>query len=304
MRTTELAQGLGAQQHLVDRHFEATADQWTAIYRQATVFGVIHQERRATALNWIDDLGLPQGESVLEIGCGAGSTSVALAERGYDVTASDAVPAMIRLTEQRARGRDVAGRINTRLADAHALPFTSDSYSLVVALGVLPWLYSPELAVAEMARVLRPGGFLLVNVDNVFRLHYWLDVRLNPALAPVRDFVRASMSRIGVIREPNGRIPIRLESPRRFDARLARAGFEKIRGTTLGFGPFTFWNRPIFPDEVGIQLHLKLKNLADSNVPLIRTVGAQYLVLAHKASRDAEPSSGRAQAHGMSSEVA
>jgi SAM-dependent methyltransferase len=271
------------RQRLVDRHFDAAADYWKAIYEQTTVYALIHQERMATALKWIDELALPGGAEVLEIGCGAGLTSVALAERGFAVTATDAAAAMIERTNQLARDRNLAGRIRTSVVDVRSLPFKDGSFSVVLALGVLPWLPSTEQAVQEMARILRPGGFMLVNVDNLLRLHYWLDPRLNPALAPVRDPLLSWLRRIGGRRSSIDPTLVRLEWSRRLDLTLSHAGLAKVRGASMGFGPFTFWTRPILSEREGMRLHHKLQTLADGRVPLIRGVGAQYVVLARKA---------------------
>jgi cyclopropane fatty-acyl-phospholipid synthase-like methyltransferase len=104
---------------------------------------VIYQERTATARAWIDVLAMPDGAPILEIGCGAGLTSAAMAERGFVVTATDGAPAMIELTNKLALDRHLADRIRTVLVDAHRLPFEDRSYALVVALGVFPWLHSP-----------------------------------------------------------------------------------------------------------------------------------------------------------------
>jgi D-aspartate ligase len=279
------------RQKQVDRHFEAAAQDWKTIYEEQTVYGLIHQERRATALDWIDELALPDGASVLEIGCGAGLTSVALAERGLNVMAIDTAPAMIGLTDQLVRDRDLAGRIRTSVADAHDLPYSDGSYSLVLALGVLPWLHSPDRAMEEMVRVMRPGGYVLANVDNLLRLHYLLDPRLNPALGSLRRSLGDGLRRTGVLHAP-APTPVRLSSIRRFDAVMARLGLAKVRSTTLGFGPFTFWRRPVLPEAKGMRLHRTLQGAADRGIPLVRSTGAQYLVLARKAD-DTGPGTGR-----------
>jgi len=279
------------RQEQVDRHFESAAQDWKTIYEEQTVHGLIHQERRATALDWINGLALPDGASVLEIGCGAGLTSVALAERDLNVTAIDSAPAMIGLTDQLARDRDLGDRIHTTVADAHDLPFPDGSFSLVLALGVLPWLHAPDRALEEMTRVVRPGGYVLANVDNVLRLHYLLDPRLNPALRSIRRSLGSGLRRIGVI-DTRAPTPVRLDSIRRLDAVMARLGLDKVRSTTIGFGPFTFWRRPVLSEPKGMRLHRTLQGAADRRVPLVRSMGGQYLFLARRAD-DAGPDAGR-----------
>jgi ubiquinone/menaquinone biosynthesis C-methylase UbiE len=111
-------------------------------------------------------LELPDGARVLEVGAGAGLTGVALADRGYQVTAVDSSAAMTETIRGRAAEAAVASRLQVSLGDAHRLPFADGAFGLVVALGVIPWLHSPERAARELARVLTPGGYLVVSADN------------------------------------------------------------------------------------------------------------------------------------------
>jgi D-aspartate ligase len=284
----------GEHQAVVDTLFESTARDWVTIYDQPTVYGRIHQERRATALEWIDALGLPRGACVLEIGCGAGLTSVALASRGFDVTAVDRAPAMIELTDTLARERGLADRVHAMAADAHDLPFPDREFDLVLALGVFPWLHSPDTALREFVRVLQPGGYLISNVSNALRLHYLLDPRLNPMLAVPRRVLGPGLRRAGILRRA-APAPARLDLPYRFGLSLERAGLERERAKTYGFGPFTLWGRRLFSDHDGLRLHRSLQGLADRGVPVIRSMGAQHLVQARKrpvAGGAAEPPGG------------
>ena len=77
-------------QETVDRHFDAASEEWRTIYLKRSVLGLIYQERRAVAPagkepRW----ACRMGRVCWRMGCGAGLTSVALAERGLDVTAVD-----------------------------------------------------------------------------------------------------------------------------------------------------------------------------------------------------------------------
>ena len=269
------------QQEEVDQLFESSAEDWKTVYEEKTVDGLTYQERRTTALAWIDKLDLTDGAPVLDVGCGAGLMAVALARRGFSVSAIDSVPAMVQLTNQLARDHDVAGRVRTSLADAHDLPFPNGSYALVVGLGVLPWLHSPDRALEEMARVVRPGGYVIASLDNLLRMHYLLDPRLNPVLGSLRRSIGKGLRRIGLLRSPSPP-PVGLDSAWRVDGVIAELGLTKVRSTTIGFGPFTFWRRPILSEPKGMWLHRRLQDAADSGAPLIRSTGGQYLLLARK----------------------
>ena len=226
-------------------------------------------------------LSLPLGSPILEIGCGAGFTSVALAENGYTVHAVDSVDAMITRTRQHAEEAGVGHQVITSIRDVHDLGFPDETFSLILEVGVAPWVHSLDKAMREVARVLRPGGYLITTADNWWRLHFWLDPRYFPPLGPIRQGCRRLMESVGLVRpkEPSAR----LHSIREFDGYIAAAGLEKVQGKTVGFGPFSFLGRPILPDSKGIRLHRWLQSRADRGVPGLRTTGAHYVVLARKA---------------------
>jgi hypothetical protein len=55
-----------------------------------------------------------------------------------------------------------------------------------------------------------------------------------------------------------------------------------IDETNVGFGPFTILNHKIFSDEVQVKFQEKLQQYADSGCPILRSAGAQHIVLARK----------------------
>src|SRR5438105_4219073 len=87
---------------LVQQYFRAESYFWKDVYTQATLVGEIYRERRGVVLRFVDRLSLSSGARVLDVGCGAGTTTVELAKRGLQVEAVDAVPEMLGLTEQAA----------------------------------------------------------------------------------------------------------------------------------------------------------------------------------------------------------
>jgi len=264
-------------QLVVDTYFKARVRDWEKIYTQKDLYAVIHQQRKNSVLAIVDKLGLPPDEQVLEVGCGAGLTTVALANRGYRVDAVDSLDEMVDLTRRRAAEAGLAQRVRTAVANINRLIFPGGHFGLVVAIGVLPWLQAIDEPIRELGRVTKAGGYLIVNVDNRWRLHELLDPRLNPIHAPIRKFARALQDR-------NYFPPTQRCSPRELDAILQKAGYTKIQGTALGFGPFTLLGQRVLPDTVGIKVHNALQRFADHNIPLLRSTGAQYLVLARKQS--------------------
>ncbi|HUA30692.1 MAG TPA: class I SAM-dependent methyltransferase [Streptosporangiaceae bacterium] len=255
------------------------ARRWEDTYGRDDLFGVIQESRRARVLDWIDGLGLPAGSRALEIGPGAGVMTVALAERGFAVHATDTTPRLLDVARERVAAAGLGPRVRLLLGDAQRLPFAGHGFSLVVALGVLPWLPSASPAVAEIARVLRPGGYLVLNADNSGRLALMLDPRHNPALAPARLAARSLLHSAGMPR-PAGQTTVTPHRLAEFDAILRAADLELVKRSTFGFGPFTMFGRPVTSARAGLRLNARLQRLADQGMPGFRSAGAQYLVLA------------------------
>lgn len=103
------------------------------------------------------------GVRVLDLGCGAGHTALAFAARGAEVTGLDLTAAML------AQGRRMAGErglsnVEFREGDAAAIPFPAAHFDVVTSRLSAHHYAQPRRAVAEVARVLRPGGrFFLVD---------------------------------------------------------------------------------------------------------------------------------------------
>lgn len=109
----------------------------------------------------LDFIGPASGKRVLDVGCGDGVLGVRLARDGADVTGLDSDPLMLEV----ARRRLVDAKVIAVFVDgkAEALPFPDASFDVVVAVTVLCFVPEPLKAFAEMARVLRPGGRLVIG---------------------------------------------------------------------------------------------------------------------------------------------
>ena len=106
--------------------------------------------------------GAPQGGAVLDVGTGPGVLLVELGKRRADLRLSgvDLSPDMI--ASARRNLRPLGERAVAEVGDVTSLPFTDDSFDLIVSSLSLHHWDDPAAAVPELARVLRPGGRVLI----------------------------------------------------------------------------------------------------------------------------------------------
>jgi len=276
------AEAEGLKREEVDRYFRATASYWRDIYHTQSLLPVIYRDRQRAALDWVEALKLPAGAQVLEVGCGAGLMTTALAQRGYLVDAIDRTPEMLEMTRRAAEAAGAGARVAVSLGDTHGLRFPSGRFALVVALGVIPWLHSPAVALAEMARVLEPGGHLIATADNRARLNRLLDPLSTPLVAPLRRAAKHLLRVAGWRKRRAGELDPKMHYPHQLDRMVAAAGLRKMAGRAVGFGPFTLVGHTVLPAAAGLTLHRRLQALADRGVPFLRSTGCHYLLLAQK----------------------
>jgi len=118
-------------------------------------------------------LTLTGEERALDVGTGAGAFAIALAPFVREVVGIDIVPGL--LEEGR---RWAPANVELVGADSTALPYERGSFDLVCTAGTLHHVQRPELVLAEMNRVLRPGGTMLV-VDQLAPIDSLAAIELN-----------------------------------------------------------------------------------------------------------------------------
>lgn len=117
--------------------------------------------------------GDPAGRRVLDVGCGDGVLACALAARGAEVSAVDADPAMVAA----ARARATQAGVGLIVAEGRlpALPYADGAFDLVVASTVLCFVPDAAQALRELARLLAPGGRLVIG--ELGRWSAWATIR-------------------------------------------------------------------------------------------------------------------------------
>ncbi|MHA6762838.1 class I SAM-dependent methyltransferase [Streptacidiphilus sp. PAMC 29251] len=109
----------------------------------------------------LDAAGVGEGTRVLDVGTGTGTAAAAACARGAKVTAVDAEPSMLELAARAAPAADV------QLAVLPELPFADGMFDAVVGNFVLNHVGRPGDALAELRRVVRPGGTIALTIWSV-----------------------------------------------------------------------------------------------------------------------------------------
>lgn len=117
-----------------------------------------------------------QGGSVLDVGCGPAwfwPEAMQVLPAGITLTLFDQSPGMVQEAMERCRGLAFAG-LAAQTGDVAELPFADNSFDAVIAMHMLYHVADQEKALAEIRRVLKPGGTLVVTtngIDNMRELY-------------------------------------------------------------------------------------------------------------------------------------
>lgn len=114
----------------------------------------------------VDRLKPEPGATFLDAGCGSCAHSVRLARRGFKVHAVDFSESALRMAQQFVREKGVQDRITLGRESLLELSFPDQSFDYVLCWGVLMHIPEVDRAVAELARVLKPGGALVISEGN------------------------------------------------------------------------------------------------------------------------------------------
>lgn len=108
--------------------------------------------------------------SFLDAGCGSGTKSMLLAERGYKVTGVDISETVLLKAANKAAVCGLADKITFQPEDMTALSFSDETFDAVLCWGVLMHIPNVEGALSELMRVVKKGGSIIVSEGNMYSL--------------------------------------------------------------------------------------------------------------------------------------
>ena len=110
-----------------------------------------------------------KGKKILEVGSGSGRDSIYLAKLGADCYLVDYVETPLKIARHIAQKEKV--KITTIKGDVRSLPFEADYFDLIYSQGLLEHFTDPEVLLKEQTRVLKKGGYILVDVPQKYHLY-------------------------------------------------------------------------------------------------------------------------------------
>jgi len=227
-----------SQQQLIERQFSPHSDAYLRSAVHASGPDLVEMERILTPLRPV---------RALDVGCGGGHASYLLARVAQDVVAFDLSPAMLQTVAAEADRRGFQ-HLQTCVGEVCSLPFPANSFDVVVTrYSAHHWENLPA-ALAEMHRVLRPGGTLLVS-----------DV-----VAPAHPLSDTWLQSLELLRDPSH---VRDYSAAEWKTKLKEAGFS-LGTETLYRGrlDFTAWIARMSTPPLQVEAIRALQQLAPSPV--------------------------------------
>lgn len=139
---------------------------WVSTYRSADARAFYETAFDAI----VEILAAPPDSVILDAGCGSCAKSVLLATRGFRVVGTDFSESALALAADTLQTHGLQERVELRQGNLLDLPFPSGEFRYILCWGVL--MHVPDLAgaISELARVLAPGGTLVVSEGNMHSL--------------------------------------------------------------------------------------------------------------------------------------
>ena len=226
--------------HEVIEHFDrlSTKGDWSRLYASADGFNYHFHVRRNRVLEL-----LPQRLGrVLDVGCGPGVMTEVVLERGGEFDGVDLSPEMVREAQEKFGRLD---GVHFAVGNIEAIEAADNSYDQLICMAVLEYLNTPDRALAEMVRVLKPGGIAIITTPK-----RWHVSRVTVAATKPVRLLAKMMGAATADHLPRLRL-----QPQELDQAARRAGLIPDGGSQYHFTPFAY---PLTRVAPGLTMRLNM----------------------------------------------
>lgn len=253
-----------------EEHFKNPNDYPTLLYRQMHI------------LQMLESAKVSKDAWVLDAGCGTGDLLKEMHTLGYSRLAGiDISDSMIAIAKDRCSAGVKEGKIQVQTGSVLELPFENATFDIVICSGLVEYLSDDEGWTAEVKRVLKSGGILILNVTNSQAIRRWTlgpitylkQISLFRKLAA---FVKTKLLKQGTLN--HFPFSIRTHAPARFDKFLAKKGFMKLEHRYFDFSILPYPLDTVFYKALLQKRKAKEQSAAEEH----HLTGCGYIVMARK----------------------
>lgn len=194
---------------------------WKDMYGHNDYLSKWAGDRLNMVLRLMDRYGAGEKVSVLEIGVGSGILLQEMSRRGYRVYGADFSIEMVQKVSLKFSESDGAPAQRLFVADVECLPIQRDRFDLVTCIGVLEYLSTDGTALAELYRILRPKGCLILAVASYHRLGNLFNLVKSKILRLKKNKVETTFTQ----KESSLKDQVRMVKPLALKADAKKAGF-------------------------------------------------------------------------------
>ncbi len=228
-------------------HFDSKSREYSRMYGQHTPF------HDAMTRRLLELAGVKGGMKVLDMGCGAGRTTIPLLQAGCHVTGLELSASTLELLQQKISTLNLQESFTAEHGAAEDLDSVRD-YDLIMGRGILHHLQDPQAVIERVHRALRPGGKAVFMDPNPMQAAWLAFITLHPALSWQIES--------GVLRH----------TPWKNRRLFRKAGFAEIHMSFLGLVPPPLWTFRQFSSNAEEFLE---------HMPGINRLGLYMLTIAH-----------------------
>jgi ubiquinone/menaquinone biosynthesis C-methylase UbiE len=191
MTTVEQVQPGTHKAQMIDLHTEQAGDfesRYEALARDAYGSTFTYGRKKIEELIDRELAGLPVTTRALDVGCGTGFNVMRLRGRGYTVVGLEPAQGMRERAQRLNPGAEIVD------GDIEKMPFPDASFDLVISIEVIRYLKDPSKGLAEIARVLRPGGTAIITAAPMLSLNGYALINQVTSRVNVPTFHKVSHS--------------------------------------------------------------------------------------------------------------